>query len=429
MQAEALGPFPRTAGMRMSADTIPVRSNGGAKMNERMPPTAMRTEMRKGLVKRQCSNPKRVRWAEDVGCDGVADERGGEMVDMTVERRRKQPRCEEYARTKIVLARKPSPALSVLSPVTGAAHTNTFDLGDHSEAAELSHYITQTLFRHFFESPKERHAWFTVFQEYPILYHAFAHAAGVHADVLNNRIFLSATPSSLAHKGRAMTLLKDALHRLDEANVEVLLIVMVTLATHDLEREGLCGGEMGFVPYAPDAYWMSVYGRLETIGQHLGAIGGLVRLVGGLGRIKLPGLANCLAFDLPEDERALAKDCKEPFYEAARLAAVTYSCAVVYGLPAHRNWHLKRAFELRKVLEGYSSFADEACHLYLWVVCVGALAALRSPNRLFFEEKLGEVVAKYSQLQVFENAAAVLDDFVWSQRACEDGMKGLWRTI
>lgn len=93
-----------------------------------------------------------------------------------------------------------------------------------------------------------------------------------------------------------MTLLNEALGRLDVANVEVLLIVMVTLATHDLSTERLSqGGEMGFIPHEPDAYWMNVYGRLDTIEQHLGAIGGLVGMVGGLQKITLPGLANCLA--------------------------------------------------------------------------------------------------------------------------------------
>lgn len=99
--------------------------------------------------------------------------------------------------------------------------------------------------------------------------------------------------------------------------------------------------------------------------------------------------------DLPEAERNLSRTCQQPLYEATRLSAIIYSCAVIYCLPPHRNWHLKLTGELRKVIEGYARFMDEAPYLLLWVLCVGALAALRSPDRMFFEQKLGEVVAKH----------------------------------
>lgn len=156
--------------------------------------------------------------------------------------------------------------------------------------------VAQTLFSHLFEGSKERKAWFTVFHEYPILFHAFSHASAVHKDVLLNKITYSNTGQVLRHKGRSISLLKQYLANLDTANLETLLIVMVTLATHDLSDSRLyMGTPTGFQAHEAHAYWMDVYGRLDTIPEHLGAIARLVELAGGLDKVKLPGLANCLA--------------------------------------------------------------------------------------------------------------------------------------
>lgn len=52
--------------------------------------------------------------------------------------------CEEtkhkQIRPNLALAKAQKPALSVIAPITGAAHTNSFDRGQQSEAAEISHY-------------------------------------------------------------------------------------------------------------------------------------------------------------------------------------------------------------------------------------------------------------------------------------------------
>ncbi|KAK4494220.1 hypothetical protein PRZ48_014518 [Zasmidium cellare] len=183
-----------------------------------------------------------------------------------------------------------------INPVLGAASVDTALTAEPAEYDGLAHYVAQTMLINLLDGERERRAWFELFWGYRTLFHSFHYAAAVHIDLLRNEVSKSTQQRALVHKGAAMSMLKRGLTRLSTTNVDVLLIVMVTLATHDLTEKTLNPGPaMGFRPHEPSAYWMSAYGRLETIKEHLEAIARLIVHIGGLKKLQLPGLGNCLA--------------------------------------------------------------------------------------------------------------------------------------
>lgn len=93
----------------------------------------------------------------------------------------------------------------------------------------------------------------------------------------------------------------------------------------------------------------------------------------------------------------------------------------LFGLHARAQCSLERWREL---------YCDEAPWLMLWALCVGALAAFRFPDRIFFEKRLMELVQKHEErLKSRAKATTILEDFKRSQKVCGDGTAMLWAAV
>ncbi|GAB1740349.1 hypothetical protein NU219Hw_g5457t1 [Hortaea werneckii] len=84
-------------------------------------------------------------------------------------------------------------------------------------------------------------------------------------------------------------------------DLEIILVSVLLLAGHELDERSVSGQAavagpvMHFQPHMPRCRWIDVYGRLEEEPAHSVAMVLLVRQLGGLSKITMPGLADLVA--------------------------------------------------------------------------------------------------------------------------------------
>ena len=131
--------------------------------------------------------------------------------------------------------------------------------------------------------------------------------------------------------------------------------------------------------------------------------------------------------ELAEDDRHGAR---ELMYELCRTTAVLYSNAVLMGVPPHLGWHLPLVKLLRSMLESCRTtpWLDDATDILVWALCVGGLAAWRSPHRSFFETYLKDIIRR-RKLVSWTKIQRIVEDFLWSEAACKHGAAMLWLAL
>ena len=119
----------------------------------------------------------------------------------------------------------------------------------------------------------------------------------MHQSINSNPTALRRLPTTLAHKGETIQHVNAALKDVgDQATVETILIAVFILWMVNFEETSTNHEDpILFTPYLPGANWLSVYGRAEVVDAHAAAFRWLVERIGGLERIRLPGLAQVLA--------------------------------------------------------------------------------------------------------------------------------------
>jgi hypothetical protein len=179
---------------------------------------------------------------------------------------------------------------------------------------------------------------------------------------------------------------------------------------------------------------LAVFVRIATIDRHMATRRGkdlekseeneVVRTRNAV-QHSLLSLPEFAALDADE-----SKGTHPMMYELCRLTAVIYSSAVIMGVPPHLGWHTVLVKRLRKMLEAckLEECKDEESDLLVWSLCVGGLAAWRSPHRTFFETSLKEVVHR-RKLSNWQKVERIVEDFLWSEAACKHGAAMLWLSL
>ena len=114
----------------------------------------------------------------------------------------------------------------------------------------------------------------------------------VHHDLLCNKLSWTVSSKGLAHKTEAFALLKAMVPQIDQSNASIALFGVLLLAALDTEQDTLDQRPVFlFNPHLPNANWLKVYGRMEKpVEPHANAVYTLLRLVGGVENVKLPGM-------------------------------------------------------------------------------------------------------------------------------------------
>ncbi|KAK4955684.1 hypothetical protein LTR10_006623 [Elasticomyces elasticus] len=131
---------------------------------------------------------------------------------------------------------------------------------------------------------------------------------------------------------------------------------------------------------------------------------------------------------LDEDEQ---RSSHNGVYECCRLAAIIYSNAVLMGISSLGGWHTRLTHQLRTGLEesDFLQWPIKYQGMLAWALCVGALAAPRSADHVFFEDSLRDVMSSLNKEGLPMSRKSVdelLGDYLWSEKACKHGAAMLW---
>jgi hypothetical protein len=117
-------------------------------------------------------------------------------------------------------------------------------------------------------------------------------------------------------------------------------------------------------------------------------------------------------------------------YEVCRLTVILYSCAVVFPLPTMSGWHLKLCRKIRKLnqMVDILHWSPATRPLAVWSLFVASMAGFHYEKKLYFKDTL-RVILNQMGLTAWPRIRNVLQEFLWSSLACEQGGQIVWHRI
>lgn len=117
-------------------------------------------------------------------------------------------------------------------------------------------------------------------------------------------------------------------------------------------------------------------------------------------------------------------------YECCRLTAMIFGVAIV--LPVTNSYNilqtlvkrLKAAIEISRL-----ESADECFDIYLWILILGGVAALDTPERPWFVSQLTLVAERSKAGLDWVEVEKRLKTFLWLESACGVGRRRLWDDV
>jgi hypothetical protein len=184
------------------------------------------------------------------------------------------------------------------------------------------------------------------------------------------------------------------------------------------------------------------YGIIEPMLQVLDSIGAFTLAVdyylqgkpfglklGAIGRMRTAVQQRLLLLPTAE-ELSIPSSSSKPkpnIYECCRLTALIYGVAVVFPVP---NSHsvlqelVRRLVIVIGVLD-IRTFGVELGGVLLWMLVLGGIAALDTPERHWFASQLAWIVRRLD-IDDWEGVEDVLGWFLWLDSACGEGGRLLW---
>jgi hypothetical protein len=121
---------------------------------------------------------------------------------------------------------------------------------------------------------------------------------------------------------------------------------------------------------------------------------------------------------------------KPNIYECCRLAALIYGVAVVFPVPNSHGLLQELARRLIIVLRvlDIRTFGVELGGVLLWMLVLGGIAALDTPERHWFASQLAWTVRRLD-VDDWEVVEDILGSFLWLDSACSQGGRLLWSEV
>jgi hypothetical protein len=117
----------------------------------------------------------------------------------------------------------------------------------------------------------------------------------------------------------------------------------------------------------------------------------------------------------------------EPLYECCRLATIAYSFLVVFPLPAVVGPFEALVAQMRGELMaiGIEAPTISRCRLLLWVLVMGATAAIGLPERPWFLSQL-KILSSQSGIERWEELRDILQSFLWLSSTSDPDGRDAW---
>ncbi|KIW93435.1 uncharacterized protein Z519_06040 [Cladophialophora bantiana CBS 173.52] len=194
-----------------------------------------------------------------------------------------------------------------LGMVLGQGRLDPFNIYPHDTISLYVHEILDHAINHtwpgvcpfgYAASHPVRRAWLGCAMDFPVAFYSFVFAAGLHHAYLHGWSRISKTAYNLlfSYKTKAISLVNEALQKVDVEISDALLVSILILAAHGPAATS-CDKEPPEYPVSPlaNAQDLDFYGSLRFDELHMGALRILVARRGGLKNIQLYGIADMIA--------------------------------------------------------------------------------------------------------------------------------------
>jgi hypothetical protein len=114
-------------------------------------------------------------------------------------------------------------------------------------------------------------------------------------------------------------------------------------------------------------------------------------------------------------------------YECCRLTALIYGVAVVYPIPNSHDVFQELVRRLMDTIQNVDikMFGIDLFGVLLWMVVLGGIAALNTPERPWFTSKLAFIVRRLD-IEEWAEMENILGTFLWLECACSQAGRELW---
>lgn len=134
--------------------------------------------------------------------------------------------------------------------------------------------------------------WFALYCQEPIVFHGFNVAAAMHDDLLSKKGRWSKSSEIISHRGELLGRVGQLISNIDDSKLELAVFGIATLIVTTLQVGRSWPDRVLLLsPHMPSANFDSVFGRTLVEPEPVKAMMQLVTRIGGLQKIRLPGLA------------------------------------------------------------------------------------------------------------------------------------------
>lgn len=136
-------------------------------------------------------------------------------------------------------------------------------------------------------------AWLGASLKTPILFHALLLSSSIHLDIVRWFKFSGNSPTILSHKLTLLRSLYEIIREGNDSSRDEVILAILTLSSHEVmpiieEKRN------PFNSPIKNLQFLNIYGSIQFVPEHMQAVFDLITLKGGIEKIQLAGLAECL---------------------------------------------------------------------------------------------------------------------------------------
>jgi hypothetical protein len=136
-------------------------------------------------------------------------------------------------------------------------------------------------------------AWLGSCQKTPLLFYALMLSSSIHLDIVRLSKFTGNSPTILSYKQTIFRILSEIIREGNDTSRDEVILAIFTLSSHEI-MPLIEEKRTPFNSPLKKLQFLNIYGSIQFVPEHMKACLELIELKGGIEKIQLPGLAECL---------------------------------------------------------------------------------------------------------------------------------------
>jgi hypothetical protein len=136
-------------------------------------------------------------------------------------------------------------------------------------------------------------AWLGSCQRTPLLFYALILSSSIHLDIVRSSKFTGDSPTILSYKLTIFRLLSEIIKEGNDPSRDEVILAILTLSSHEI-MPLIEEKRTPFKSPLKKLQFLNIYGSIQFVPEHMKACLDLIDLKGGIEKIQLAGLAECL---------------------------------------------------------------------------------------------------------------------------------------